>query len=88
MTETREEPRGFSNDLRELGKAVPHKAVFGILLLAWIALFQFLGNPTLGYINTRSLFGWLLNSDGRSPDDSIRNFIPIGVLALVWWKRE
>ena len=82
------EPRGFGEDLRALGDAVPHKAIFAVLLLAWVALFHFLGNPTLGYINTRSMFGWMRNIYAHSTDDSLGMFIPLVVVALLWWKRE
>jgi len=30
-----------------------------ILLAAWLALFHFLGNVTLGYIHTPSLLSWM-----------------------------
>jgi exosortase len=80
--------RGFADELRSLGEAVPHKAIFAVLLLAWAALFHFYGNPTLGYINTRSMFGWLQNSYDQSTDDSLGMFIPLIVLVLLWWKRE
>jgi exosortase len=80
--------RGFLDELRSLGEAVPHKAMFGVILLAWIALFHFLGNPTLGYINTRSMFGWLQNAYNQSTDDNLGVLVPIAVIALLWWKRE
>ena len=79
---------GFAEELRELGEAVPHKALFAGLLLAWVALFHFFGNPTLGYINTRSMFDWLRNSYVQSTDDNFGMFIPLVVLALLWWKRD
>jgi exosortase len=79
--------RGFMDELRALGETVPHKALFAILLLAWVALFHFYGNPTLGYISTRSLFGWLKNSYDQSADDNFGMFILPAVLALLWWKR-
>ena len=79
--------RGFADELRSLGEAVPHKAIFAVLLLAWAALFHFYGNPTLGYINTRSMFGWLRNTYVQSTDDNFGMFIPLIVVALLWWKR-
>jgi exosortase len=80
--------RGFLDELRSLGAAVPHKAIFGVIFLGWIALFHFLGNPTLGYINTRSMFGWLQNAYRQSTDDNLGVLVPIAVIALLWWKRE
>jgi exosortase len=37
---------------------MPNTGLFLGLLAAWIALFHFLGNSTLGYVNTSSVFGW------------------------------
>src|SRR5437868_12648502 len=86
--ETNARTRGFAAELQALGHAVPHKALFAVILLAWVALFHFFGNPTLGYINTRSMFGWMRNSYAQSTDDSLGMFIPLVVLALLWWKRD
>lgn len=82
------EPRGFAEELRAFGEAIPHKSIFAVLLIAWLSLFHFFGNPTLGYINTRSMFGWMRNSYVNSADDSLGGLIPFVVLALFWWKRE
>jgi exosortase len=46
-------------ELRALWDSLPHKAAFGVLVAAWAALFHFLGNSTLGYIPSESMFGWL-----------------------------
>ena len=80
-------PRGFLEELRAFGDAIPHKALLGVLVLAWVAVFHFYGNPTLGYINTRSMFGWLKSSYDQSTDDNFGFFIPPVVLLLLWWKR-
>jgi exosortase len=79
---------GFLAELRAVGAHLPHKGLFLVLLLAWFALFQFLGNSVLGYFPTPSLFGWLSAVYKSSPDDSLGQFIPIAVLALLWWKRS
>ncbi len=79
--------RGFLEELRAFGDAIPHKALLGVLVLAWVAVFHFYGNPTLGYINTRSLFGWLKNTYDHSTDDNFGMFILPAVLLLLWWKR-
>ena len=81
------ERRGFLKELRAFSDAIPHKALLAVLLLAWVALFHFYGNPTLGYVSTRSLFGWLKNSYEQSADDNFGMFILPAVLALLWWKR-
>src|SRR5688572_10475623 len=80
--------RGFADELRSFGEAVPHKAIFAVLLLAWAALFHFYGNPTLGYVNSRSMFEWLRSCYQASTDDNFGMFVPLVVIALLWWKRE
>lgn len=66
----------------------PSKPLWFVLLAAWILLFQFLGNATLGYIETRSLFGWMKYSYDQHPDDEHGYLIPILVLVMFWWKRR
>jgi exosortase len=51
-------PGGAFGELRALWQQTPSRGVFLGLLAAWIALFHFLGNSTLGYVNTPSVFGW------------------------------
>jgi exosortase len=72
---------------------MPNKGMFLVLLVAWLALFHFLGNATLGYISTPSLLSWMhvvygpgFGADGS--DDSHGKLIPFVVLALFWWKRK
>src|SRR4051812_41221908 len=76
-------------------RRLPNKAFFLILIAAWIVLFQWFGNTTIGYIRSGSpsLFVWLL--DAYDPagnylrsDDGHGVLIPFVVLALLWWKRE
>ena len=38
---------------------LPNKGLFFVLLVAWLSLFHFLGNSTLGYIPTPSLLSWM-----------------------------
>jgi len=63
-----------------------------LLLAAWLALFQFLGNSILGYTHTPSLFLWMheayRSSGGSANDDAHGNFIPFLVVGLFWWKRK
>ncbi len=82
------ETPGFVQELRAFGDSVPHKAFFAVLLLAWIALFHFLGNSTLGYFKTRSLFSWLQGVYSSGADDSLGTLVPFVVVALLWWKRK
>jgi exosortase len=81
---------------------LPSKGLFLALLIAWAALFYFLGNSTLGYIKTSSLFGWwvwvmtggAIERDGLrlsmifDGDEAHAWFVPVVVLVLLWWKRK
>ena len=83
----------FRIDFRECWHRVPNKGLFLILLAAWLALFHFLGNATLGYIPTPSLLEWMhaayaSNPDANGSDDSHGRLIPFVVLAVFWWKRK
>ncbi len=77
----------FREELLRCWRAMPGKALFFALLAAWVALFHFLGNSTLGYKNTSSLFGWMEYAYSMSQDDAHGRLIPFVVLALLWWKR-
>jgi exosortase len=88
---------GILEDFRiqflECWQRLPNKGFFLILLVAWLALFQFLGNATLGYIQTTSLLTWMRvayssNPDANGSDDSHGKLIPFVVIALFWWKRK
>lgn len=64
-----------------------------MLLGAWLALFQFLGNSTLGYVRSSSLFIYLytaLSNNGRilESEEVVGLIIPFVVLGLFWWKRK
>src|ERR1051326_8594351 len=72
---------------------LPNKAFFFILLAAWLALFQFMGSSTLGYIQTSSLLRWMYNAynpgvEHPSTDDGHGLLVPFVVLGLFWWKRR
>ena len=72
---------------------LPNKALFLVLLTAWLALFQFLGNSTLGYARTNSLFVFLykaLTTNGKifESEEVVGLVIPAVVLVLFWIKRE
>jgi len=86
------EPRpaqpGFLEELGDVWKRLPHKALFGILLLAWIALFHLLGNATFGYSKDPSLFGWLNEDYNGTEDDAHGRYVPIIVLVFFWLKRK
>jgi len=83
----------FRLEFVDCWRRVPNKGFFLVLLAAWLALFQFLGNSTLGYIPTPSLLAWMhaayaSNPDSSASDDSHGKLIPFVVLALFWWKRK
>lgn len=81
-------PPGPAEEIAQAWLALPYKAVFATLLIAWVALFHFLGNSTFGYVDSGSLFGWLHYSYSQSQDDEMGRFVPLLVLALCWWKRD
>lgn len=81
--------QGFREELAECWKALPNKTLFFTLLALWLALFQFLGNSTFGYVDTASLFYWMYDSyNAPISEDGHGNLIPFVVLGLFWWKRD
>ncbi len=83
---------GILEDFLDCWRRLPNKAFFFILLAGWLALFQFFGNSTLGYISTPSLLRWMViayyTSNDGGTDDSHGRIVPFIVLALFWWKRK
>jgi exosortase len=82
---------GFWQDTADCWRQLPNKFFFFGLLAAWLALFQFLGNSTLGYIHSDSLFSWLYtlyNNPNPANDSGYGNLIPFIVIGLFWWKRR
>jgi exosortase len=83
----------FRLEFLECWHRLPNKGFFLVLLAAWLALFHFLGNATLGYINTPSILTWMhiayvSNPDSSGSDDSHGKLIPFVVIGLFWWKRK
>lgn len=81
----------FHADFVDCWRRLPNKTFFFVLLAAWLALFQFLGNSTFGYSHSSSLFAWMwmaYNSQSLSSDDAYGNLIPFLVIGLFWWKRK
>jgi exosortase len=79
--------RDFSDCWRQL----PNKGFFFALLAAWLALFQFLGNSTLGYFHTPSLFRYMWGAYSFadfSGDEAIGAAVPFLIAGLFWWKRR
>ena len=86
-------PPDWRADTIECWRRLPNKAFFFALLAAWLLLFQFFGNSTLGYIHTSSLFRWLffvynIGGGDKATDDSYGNVIPVLVAGIFWWKRR
>jgi exosortase len=52
----------FRVDFLECWRRLPNKGFFVVLVAAWLALFHFLGNSTLGYVRSPSLFAFMLNA--------------------------
>ena len=67
---------------------LPNKLLFGLMLLAWVLLFHFLGNSTLGYVKTASLFGWMKYAFTISDADELGAYMPWVVVGLLYWKRD
>ena len=83
----------FQTELVDGWRRLPNKAFFFGLLAAWLALFQFLGNSTFGYLDTGSLLKWIyLIGGARSAegdtDDHQMLIAPLLVIGLFWWKRK
>ena len=83
----------FRIQFLECWQRLPNKGIFFALLVAWLALFHFLGNSTVGYIPTPSLLVWMQvvygpGFGGDGSEDSHGKLIPFVVLALLWWKRD
>lgn len=77
----------FRQEFADCWRALPFKGVFLFIVIAWLALFHFLGNSTLGYTSTSSLFAWLDWVVKQTGDDQHVPWVLAGVLALLWWKR-
>lgn len=83
----------FQTDLVDGWRRLPNKGFFFTLLIAWLALFQFLGNSTFGYLDTSSLLKWMYllgsakSAEGET-DDNQMLIAPLIVIGLFWWKRK
>lgn len=74
---------------REEWRQLPNQWFLGLLTVAWVTLFAFLGNPTFNNWDSRSLLVWMFDIY-TSPvlDEGHGLIIPFVVLALYWWKRR
>jgi exosortase len=78
----------FRREAFEFWERLPDKPLFFSLLGVWAALFHFYGNCVFGWVETRSLFGWMYFVFDTSPEDGHGKLVPFVVLALFWWKRK
>jgi exosortase len=81
----------FQVELVDCWQRLPNKGFFFILLGAWLALFQFLGNSTFGFLDTASLMKWMYLVSGNRMaeiDDNQMLIAPLVVMGLFWWKRK
>ena len=83
----------FQADFVDGWRRLPNKRFFLVLLAAWLALFQFLGNSTFGYLDTSSLLKWIYllgmaHSGDNETDDNQMILAPLIVMGLFWWKRK
>jgi len=76
------------SELRQFLGTLPHKGVFGVLLLAWVALFHLLGNSSFGYIDTPSIFVWLGALYEANPDDALGYVVLPLIAALIYRQRD
>ncbi len=80
---------GLVDEIFQTLQQIPNKGSFLLLLLPWVALFQFLGNSTFGYMDTPSLFGWMWGAyNVPNSEDGHGNLIPFVVLVLLWLKKD
>jgi len=69
---------------------LPYLREFIVLLVAWVLFFQVLGNSTLGYVNTSSLFGWWRwTMNGILDQDQVllAYIAPLAVVGLIYHRR-
>ena len=79
----------FKKEFAAVWPRITNKPFFFAVLVAWLALFHFIGNSSFGYYKTASLLQWMYNTYNEPGfDDSHGMLIPFAVLALLWWKRQ
>jgi exosortase len=79
---------GILEEAADIWRRLPHKFLFLILLGAWIALFHFYGNATMGYARTASLFSWARSVYLWRDDQVYAQYIPLVVFLFLWMKRQ
>jgi len=85
--------KDFQSEFLACWQRLPNKGFFFALLAAWLALFQFLGNSTFGFIPSPSLLRWMYDvyvpKDFSGNQDDVQGLIiPFVVVGIFWWKRK
>jgi hypothetical protein len=80
--------KSFMAECAEFWRSLPLRTPFLVMLGAWLVLFQFYGNSTLGLVHTRSLFGWWVWTIKKSPDETYAFLMPLVVVGLLLWRRK
>jgi len=75
-------------ELKDVLERIPHRETFLAIFAAWIILFSFWGNSTLGYVKTPSIFGWWAWVVGQPSADDHVWLIPFVVVIIFWVKRD
>jgi exosortase len=85
----------FRIEFQAAWQTLPNKYFFLGLLAAWVALFHYVGNSTLGYGASRSLLQTMylvynphVDFENTVGDDAHGNVVPFVVLGLLWYKRK
>lgn len=79
---------GVLDEAISIWRNTPNRTGLLVLLIGWTALFQWLGNSTLGYVDTTSMFSWWHWSVSRAPDEEHAYLMPFAVVALLWMRRD
>jgi exosortase len=79
---------GGKSAQRDSVPAYPHLVEFGILLAVWVTFFHLMGNSTLGYIKSPSLFVWWNYVMSGTTDQDYAYLLPFVVLGLFYWRRQ
>ena len=82
------EETSLLEEVQSFWSKLPDKGLLGLLLLLWILLFHILGNSTLGYIASPSLFEWMNYAYENREDDEHGFYIPFVVLFLIFWRSK
>jgi exosortase len=74
---------------KEEWRVLPNKSYFFVLAAVWVSLFALVGNSTIGYVRSSSMFAWMYDSY-VSPiaEEQHGLLIPFIVMIFFWWKRK